>query len=193
MVCTLFLSFHKILELLWVSHREVGKHSEDEVFMLETLWLIFENKSIVKITILLALCSSPTYFKKSGEHRGQWKSSAQCNCWLYQTETEVRCFAARCLIVFLIALQQSQDNTDTDWWNSPLSKPIHSLQINSHRFPFQLNGSLKQKWGAFQFRLLSSQAGRSFVWKLTTRLIVWFNPLLWGCITSTNTMMNKLT
>lgn len=91
------------------------------------------------------------------------------------------------LIVFLIALLHSRDNTDTDWWNGPLSKPIHSQQINSCLSPLQLNESLRLKWGAFQFRRLSSrEKGRSFVWKSPSRLSVWFSTLLWGDAYSLN-------
>lgn len=97
MTCTLFLTFYEILGLLWKSEAEARDKEETiwrwrfiRVFqraylsMLKTFWLISQNKGSMKITMLLALCFSLTYFKKSAEHRGQCKSMARCNYSLYQ-------------------------------------------------------------------------------------------------------------
>lgn len=118
-VCVFSPSYYKILWLLW--KREVAAREKwetiwrwrfirvlqtDGLSMLETFWLISQNKGSVKIRFSHCMRFSLTYFKKAAEHRGQCKRVRDAIIFYIKTESEVRCYAACCLIVFLIALLQ---------------------------------------------------------------------------------------
>lgn len=116
---------------------------EPRLSVLERFWLIWQNKGSREISPLLTqrlslADSGRTLWLNTGASVNHVRDAII----LYiKTESEVRCSAARRVIVFALFFfflpllrYRRQDNSDADRRNGSLSKPIPSLQINSRLF-----------------------------------------------------------
>lgn len=194
-VCVFSPSYYKILWLLWKREVAASKKWEtiwrwrfirvlqtDGLSMLQTFWLISQNKGSVKIRFWHCMRFSLTYFKKAAEHRGQCKSCAWCNYILYQNRIwgPMLCSVLfDCFPYCVIAARMTLTLTGE---MAPCQNPFTHcklIPVSSRCSRMEVWGF---KWGAFQFRLLSSRKARSFAWKWITKHIVWFNKLPWACV-----------
>lgn len=162
--------------------RFIRMFQADLLSMLETFWLILENKGRMKITLSLTRRFSRTYFKKAAEHRGRCKSCAWCNYILYQNRIQGQMFCGllfdcfpHCIIAARITLTLTGEM-------APCQNPFTHCKL----IPISSLCSREEVWGLNEalsnLVLLSTQNGRSLVWKWITKHIVWFNTLPWACI-----------